>query len=105
LSFKVKLSAYFLLLTLVPLAAAFGGFGTVLAGSETRTVDAQLQAGLRAATARYAEEVGWTDQLAKDLAHDAGVRRVLAERDVQPCSAPTVRCWAGSSRRFPSTTR
>jgi diguanylate cyclase (GGDEF)-like protein len=83
LSFKVKLSAYFLLLTLVPLAAAFGGFGTVLARGETRTVDAQLQAGLRAATARYAEEVAWTDQLAKDLADNAGIRRALAERDVE----------------------
>ena len=83
LSFKVKLSAYFLLLTLVPLAAAFGGFGTVLARSETRTVDAQLQAGLRAGTSRYAEEVAWTDELAKDLAGNTGVRRALAERDVQ----------------------
>jgi diguanylate cyclase (GGDEF)-like protein len=83
LSFKVKLTAYFLLLTLVPLAAAFGAFGTVLARSETRTVDAQLQAGLRAATARYDEEVAWTDQLAEDLADNAGVRRALAERDVK----------------------
>jgi hypothetical protein len=100
-------------------------------------VDAQLQAGLRAATARYAEEVAWTDQLAKDLADNAGVRGALAERDVQalelvtqtsassppgagsawgvysrerssaarPCSAPTVKCWAGSLRRFLSITR
>ena len=83
LSFKVKLSAYFLLLTLVPLAAAFGGFGTVLARSETRTVDARLQAGLRAASARYAEELRWTDQLASELAGNAGVRRALADRDVQ----------------------
>jgi diguanylate cyclase (GGDEF)-like protein len=83
LSFKVKLTAYFLLLTLVPLAAAFGAFGTVLARSETRTVDARLQAGLRAGTARYAEEVAWTDQLAKDLADNSDVRRALAERDVE----------------------
>jgi diguanylate cyclase (GGDEF)-like protein len=83
LSFKVKLSVYFLLLTLVPLAAAFGGFGTVLARNETRTVDAQLQSSLRVATARYAEEVASTDKLAKDVAENAGVRRALANRDVQ----------------------
>ena len=83
LSFKVKLSAYFLLLTLVPLAAAFGAFGLVLARGETRTVDAQLQAGLRAAQARYLDEVGWTDQLASDLAKNDRVRDGLRRRDLE----------------------
>jgi uncharacterized BrkB/YihY/UPF0761 family membrane protein len=44
-SFKVKLVAYFLLLSLLPLAAAFWGFSTVAARSEARRVDARLQAG------------------------------------------------------------
>lgn len=83
MSFKVKLSAYFLLLTLVPLAAAFGAFGVVLARGETRTVDAELQAGLRAASARYAEEVAWTDQLASDLAKNDRVRAGLEEGDLE----------------------
>ena len=67
----------------MPLAAAFGGFGTVLARGETRTVDAQLQAALRAASARYAEEVAWTGQLAKDVADNPGVSRALSDRNVQ----------------------
>ena len=56
-SFKVKLVAYFLLLSLLPLAAAFWGFSTVAARSETRRVDARLQAGLRAALATYQDEL------------------------------------------------
>ena len=43
-SFKVKLVVYFLLLSLLPLAAAFWGFSTVAAQSEARRVDARLQA-------------------------------------------------------------
>ena len=41
-SFKVKLVVYFLLLSLLPLAAAFWGFSTVAERSETRRVDARL---------------------------------------------------------------
>ena len=52
-SFKVKLVAYFLLLSLLPLAAAFWGFSTVAARSEARRVDARLQSGLRATLAAY----------------------------------------------------
>jgi diguanylate cyclase (GGDEF)-like protein len=83
LSFKVKLSAYFLLLTLVPLAAAFGAFGVVLSRGATRTVDAQLQSGLRAAAARFAEEVAWSDQLATDLAKNDRVRSGLEQHDLE----------------------
>src|SRR5437867_924705 len=42
-SFKVKLVAYFVLLSLLPLTAAFWGFSTVAARAETRRVDARLQ--------------------------------------------------------------
>ena len=42
-SFKVKLVAYFLLLSLLPLAADFWGFSTVASQSEARRVDARLQ--------------------------------------------------------------
>ena len=48
-SFKLKLVAYFLLLSLLPIAAAFWGFTQVAGQSETRRVDARLQAGLRGA--------------------------------------------------------
>jgi two-component system, cell cycle response regulator len=83
LSFKVKLSAYFLLLTLVPLAAAFGAFGVVLSRGATRTVDAELQSGLRSAAARYAEEIAWSDQLAADLARNDRVRSGLEQHDLE----------------------
>jgi N-acetylmuramoyl-L-alanine amidase len=52
-SFKLKLVVYFLLLSLLPLAAAFAGFASVAKDSETRLVDTRLQAGLHAAIAAY----------------------------------------------------
>ena len=47
-SFKLKLVVYFLLLSLLPIAAAFWGFTQVAGQSETRRVDARLQTGMRA---------------------------------------------------------
>ena len=52
-SFKVKLVLYFVLLSLLPIAAAFWGFASVAGQSETRRVDARLQAGLRSALTSY----------------------------------------------------
>src|SRR5580765_2391235 len=80
-SFKVKLVAYFLLLSLLPLAAAFWGFSTVAARSETRRVDARLQAELRAALATYQEELTGADDAAADLARNPAFQRALVSRD------------------------
>ena len=80
-SFKVKLVAYFLLLSLLPLAAAFWGFSTVAARSETRRVDARLQAGLRATLAGYQEELVAADAVATRLARDPAFQRALVKRD------------------------
>jgi diguanylate cyclase (GGDEF)-like protein len=80
-SFKVKLVAYFLLLSLLPLAAAFWGFSTVAARSETRRVDARLQAGLRAALAAYQDELVTADEAATELARDPAFQRALIRRD------------------------
>jgi diguanylate cyclase (GGDEF)-like protein len=80
-SFKVKLVAYFLLLSLLPLAAAFWGFSTVAARSETRRVDARLQAGLRATLATYQEELRAADSAAQRLARNAQFQRALLKRD------------------------
>ncbi|HEU5279156.1 MAG TPA: diguanylate cyclase [Gaiellaceae bacterium] len=80
-SFKVKLVAYFLLLSLLPLAAAFWGFSTVAARSETRRVDARLQAGLRATLAAYQEALGSSAAAADKLARDPGLQRALLTRD------------------------
>jgi diguanylate cyclase (GGDEF)-like protein len=80
-SFKVKLVAYFLLLSLLPLAAAFWGFSTVAARSETRRVDARLQAGLRATLATYQEALSGADKAAAALARDAAFQQALVRRD------------------------
>jgi diguanylate cyclase (GGDEF)-like protein len=80
-SFKVKLVVYFLLLSLLPLAAAFWGFSTVAARSETRRVDARLEAGLRATLAAYQEELVAADEAAAKLAREPAFQRALARRD------------------------
>jgi diguanylate cyclase (GGDEF)-like protein len=80
-SFKVKLVVYFLLLSLLPLAAAFWGFSTVAARSETRRVDARLQAGLRATLAAYQEELVSADRDAARLAREPAFQRALVRRD------------------------
>lgn len=80
-SFKVKLVAYFLLLSLLPLAAAFWGFSTVASRSETRRVDARLQAGLRAALATYQDELVTADEEAAQLAREPAFQRALLRRD------------------------
>jgi diguanylate cyclase (GGDEF)-like protein len=80
-SFKFKLVAYFVLLSLLPLAAAFWGFSTVAARAETRTVDARLQAGLRATLAAYQEELKNADQDAAALATEPVFERALIAGD------------------------
>ena len=80
-SFKVKLVAYFLLLSLLPLAAAFWGFSTVAARSETQRVDARLQGGLRAALATYQDELIAADAAAARLARNPAFQRALVHRD------------------------
>jgi diguanylate cyclase (GGDEF)-like protein len=80
-SFKVKLVVYFLLLSLLPLAAAFWGFSTVAARSETRRVDARMQAELRAALATYQEELVGADVAAATLARNPEFQRALLRHD------------------------
>jgi diguanylate cyclase (GGDEF)-like protein len=67
-SFKLKLVAYFLLLSLLPIAAAFWGFTQVAGQSETRRVDARLQTGLRALIASYQEQLDAAQQQAAAIA-------------------------------------
>jgi diguanylate cyclase (GGDEF)-like protein len=80
-SFKVKLVAYFLLLSLLPLAAAFWGFSTVASRSETRRVDALLQAGLRASLAGYQDELRAADREAAALTRNPAFQRALIAKD------------------------
>jgi diguanylate cyclase (GGDEF)-like protein len=69
-SFKVKLVAYFLLLSLLPIAAAFWGFTSVAGQSESRRVDARLQAGLRSAVSAYQERLDAAEASATALARN-----------------------------------
>src|SRR3954465_3501830 len=80
-SFKVKLVGYFLLLSLLPLAAACWGFSTVAGRSESPRVGARLQAGLRAALATYEDELVGADAAAAQLARSPAFQRALVRRD------------------------
>ena len=81
-SFKVKLVVYFLLLSLLPIAAAFWGFTAVAGQSETRKADARLQAGLRAVLADYQERLDGAQREANSLARQRHVQNLLAARDL-----------------------
>jgi diguanylate cyclase (GGDEF)-like protein len=80
-SFKVKLVLYFLLLSLLPMAAAFWGFSTVAARAETRRVDARLQAELRATIAGYQARLESAAASAGTLARNPRFERALMRRD------------------------
>jgi diguanylate cyclase (GGDEF)-like protein len=80
-SFKVKLVAYFLLLALIPLAAAFWGFSSIAARSETRTVDARLQSSLRAGLAGYQSRLDAAGARAEHLAKQPAFASALLHRD------------------------
>jgi len=80
-SFKVKLVGYFLLLALLPLAALFWGFTGVASRSETRLVDARLQAGLRATIGAYKETLDGASRQARALAVNQTFQASLFHRD------------------------
>jgi diguanylate cyclase (GGDEF)-like protein len=81
-SFKIKLVGYFLLLSLLPIAAAFWGFTAVAGQSETRRVDARLQAGLRAALATYQERLDSAQRTADSFAASRTIQVELARHDL-----------------------
>jgi diguanylate cyclase (GGDEF)-like protein len=76
-SFKVRLTAYFALIALLPFAAAFQGFHSLAKRSETRRVDGVLQAGLRASLAGYEQELDTARRAARTLAAERDVQRAL----------------------------
>jgi diguanylate cyclase (GGDEF)-like protein len=79
-SFKVKLVLYFLLLSVLPMVAAFWGFANVAGQSETRRVDARLQGGLRTALASYQEQIDAAQRRATDLTRSPDFQRALESR-------------------------
>jgi diguanylate cyclase (GGDEF)-like protein len=81
MSFKLKLVAYFLLVSLLPLGAAAWGLHAIAWRSETRGVDVRLEAGLRAVLATYKDELSTAARKATSLAADPSFQRALARRD------------------------
>jgi diguanylate cyclase (GGDEF)-like protein len=86
-SFKFKLVVYFLLLSLLPIAAAFWGFASVAGQSETRRVDARLQAGLRASLAGYQERADAAQSTAAGLARNRVFQVDLQTQDFAALTA------------------
>jgi diguanylate cyclase (GGDEF)-like protein len=81
MSFKLKLVAYFLLVSLLPLGAAAWGLHTIARRSETRRVDAGLQAGLRSVIVSYKDQLERDDKRVEVLANSRGFQRALQRQD------------------------
>ncbi len=81
MSFKLKLVAYFLLVSLLPLSAAGWGLHAIASRSETRRVDVRLEAGLRAVLAVYKDELASANRRATELAASPRFQRALAGHD------------------------
>ena len=86
MSFKLKLVAYFLLVSLLPLGAAAWGLHTIARRSETRRVDVRLQTELRSVLASYNDELERANKRADALANRPLFQRALQRHDV-----PTLR--------------
>jgi diguanylate cyclase (GGDEF)-like protein len=80
-SFRLKLVGYFLLLALIPLAGFFFGFRQVAERSETRLVDARMQAGLRASSAALQEGIASATRPATELAGNLAFVQAVEQRD------------------------
>ena len=80
-SFKLKLVAYFVLLSLVPLAATYWGFSTVVGAGESRQVTLRQEAGLRTALALYAERADHAQERAEQVARSRPLQRALERGD------------------------
>ena len=86
-SFKLKMVLWFALLALLPLAVAFYGYDTLSKRSETRRVDAGLEAGLRGAVATYGSRLDAAARSAHVLIAAAG--RAPAVRSISRPPAKT----------------
>jgi two-component system, cell cycle response regulator len=80
-SFKTKLAFYFLLFSLLPIAAAFWGFSKVASESEVRRADTRLEGALRAAFVGYQRTLDRRQSVAQRLAQDPTFERALERRD------------------------
>ena len=87
MSFKLKLVAYFLLVSLLPLGAAAWGLHSVARRSETRGVDVRLESGLRSALAGYKDALDTSATNADRLARNPDFQRALEQPDLRALRA------------------
>ncbi len=80
-SFKFKLVTWFAVLALLPLAVAFYGYDSLTSRSETRRVDAAVDAGLRGVVAAYGTRLAAATSEARQLATDPALQRALRRHD------------------------
>jgi diguanylate cyclase (GGDEF)-like protein len=80
-SFKLKLVAYFVLLSLVPMAATYWGISTVAGSGEARQVTLRQESGLRAALALYSARADRAEAQAERLARSRPLQAALEHRD------------------------
>ena len=80
-SFKLKLVAYFVLLSLVPMAATYWGFSTVAGSGESRQVTLRQEAGLRAALMVYEQQVDRAHAVAERVARSRPLQHALQRHD------------------------
>jgi diguanylate cyclase (GGDEF)-like protein len=80
-SFKLKLVAYFVLLSLVPLAATYWGFSTVAGAGESRQVMLRQETGLRAALTLYQEQQDRAQTVAERAARSRPLQLALERHD------------------------
>jgi diguanylate cyclase (GGDEF)-like protein len=80
-SFRLKLVAYFALLSLLPAGAAFWGFATVSGQNESHRVDARLEDDLRETLASAQQRVDLAQAIAERLAGKRSIQIALDRRD------------------------
>jgi diguanylate cyclase (GGDEF)-like protein len=80
-SFKLKLVVYFVLLSLVPMAAMYWGFSTVAGAGESRQVTLRQEAGLRDAIALYEGHAQHAQASAERVARSRPLQRALERKD------------------------
>ena len=80
-SFRTKLAAYFILLSLLPVGAAFWGFSSLAGHDETRRADTRLEAELRMTLANYQGQLDTVQATATRLARRTDLQRLLERRD------------------------
>jgi diguanylate cyclase (GGDEF)-like protein len=82
-SFKLKLVAYFVLLSLVPMAATYWGFSTVAGAGEARQVSLRQEEGLHTALSLYQQSADGAQAEAERIARSRPLQRALHHHDRQ----------------------